>query len=199
MKRYAPAAARNRGPILKVLRQVLPATGTILEIASGTGEHAIHFAEALSRLEWQPSDVDPAALESLAAHAADAALTNLRPGIVLDSRDDDWGAAANDVAAIVCINMIHIAPWACCEGLVRGAGRTLDRGAPLVTYGPYRFDGSFTAPSNETFDAALRHRDASWGVRDLSDVERIANTAGLDLARVVDMPANNHIVVFHRR
>jgi hypothetical protein len=196
VKRHAPATARNRDPILDVLRDVLPPSGTVLEIASGSGEHASYFAAALPNIRWQPTDPDRDALASIAAHAAEHPKGNLLAPLALDVLAD-W--PVDDVAAIVCINMIHIAPWACCEALMRGAGHHLPSGGPLVTYGPYRFDGAFTAPSNETFDASLRHRNPEWGVRDLSDVTRVAAEQDLVRERVVALPANNHCVVFRRR
>jgi cyclopropane fatty-acyl-phospholipid synthase-like methyltransferase len=199
VKRHAPATMRNREPIVAVLREVLPASVDVLEIASGTGEHAVFFAAALAGVRWQPSDADPQALASIAAHAAEAGLANLRAPLPLDVTADDWGAAAERCGAIVCINMIHIAPWAATEGLMRGAGKYLPPGGLLVTYGPYRFDGAFTAPSNKTFDAALRHEDPAWGVRDLADVTRAAEAEGLERTRIVAMPANNHLLVFERR
>ncbi len=197
MKRFAPAAARNRDPILEVLRRVLPSEGKVLEIASGTGEHAMHFAAALPALTWQPSDISAEAIDSIEAHRADGP-RNVLPAVVLDVRDADWGEAARDLSAMLCINMIHIAPWSCGEALLRGAGIHLPAGAPLLLYGPYRFHGRFTAPSNETFDASLRHRDPSWGVRDVDDITRAAEPHGLAHEETVAMPANNHVLVFRR-
>lgn len=195
-KRNAPAAERNRGPILEVLREVLPAHGLVLEIASGTGQHAVHFAAALPHLEFQPTDVDPAALGSVQAWVADAGLPNVRPPVPLDVCEPRWPVEAAD--AIFCANMIHIAPWAATLGLFAGAERVLPLGAPLVLYGPFAFSGRFTAPSNEAFDQSLRGRDPAWGVRDLDDVTRIAEQHGLARERLVEMPANNHTVVFRR-
>jgi hypothetical protein len=197
MKRHAPAAARNREPILAVLRRTLPEHGKLLEVASGTGEHAVYFASALEGLRWQPSDVSDDALASIDAHRI-AGPSNVLPALRLDVTQQAWGDAALDVSAMLCINMIHIAPWSCCSGLLRGAGRHLPPGAPLLLYGPFRFDGRFTAPSNETFDASLRHRDPAWGVRDLADVTREAERYGLRRDEVIDMPANNHVIVFRR-
>jgi hypothetical protein len=183
---------------LGVLRQALPARGKVLEIASGTGEHAVYFARQLPHLTWQPTDVTPEALMSIEAHRAEAELDNLLAPAILDVRDDDWGEAAADAAAMVCVNMIHISPWSCCEGLLRGASRVLAFGGPLVLYGPFRFEGKFTAPSNAAFDASLRASDPSWGVRDLRDVTASARTHGLVRDRVVALPANNHAVVFRK-
>lgn len=196
MKQYAPAADRNRGPILAAIRDVLPAAGLVLEIASGTGQHATFFAAALPGLTFVPSDVDPVNLESIRAHVAEAKLANLRPPLRIDVTDQDWAIAGAD--AVICSNMLHIAPWAATLGLFRGAGRLLPAGAPLVTYGPYRFAGAFTAPSNAAFDASLRARDPRWGVRDVADVERVAVEQGFSLEQTIEMPANNHLLVFRR-
>lgn len=195
MKRHAPAAERNREPILEVLRRVLPELGRALEIASGSGEHAVHFARSLPGIVWQPSDPDPGALASIEAWRGEAGLTNLLAPITLDT-SEEWSAPPAD--AIVCINMIHIAPWQACEGLLRGSALLLPPGGLLYLYGPFRFDGRFTAPSNEAFDASLRARDPSWGVRDLAEVTALAITRGFVPGEVIAMPANNHSVIFHR-
>jgi cyclopropane fatty-acyl-phospholipid synthase-like methyltransferase len=192
----APAAARNRDPILAVLREVLPATGTVLEIAAGTGEHAVHFAAALPRLFWQPTDPDEHARASIAAHAAAAGLANMLPALALDASAAVWPVGHAD--AIVSINMIHIAPWHATEGLMAGAARLLPRGAPLYLYGPYRVHGEHTVPSNAAFDESLRARDPAWGVRDLDEVVALAAGHGHRLERTVAMPANNLSVVFRR-
>lgn len=197
-RRYAPATARNRAPILEVLRRVLPAEGVVLELASGTGEHAVHFAAALPGLTWQPSDPSPEARASIAAWRAEAALPNLRPPLPLDvvapwPLDD-----VAPLAAIVCINMIHIAPWAATEALFAGAARALAPGAPLVTYGPYRFGGAFTADSNAAFDADLRARDPRWGVRDIDDLTALAASHAIARVETVELPANNHALIWRR-
>jgi hypothetical protein len=196
MKRYAAAAERNRGPILDVLRQVLPATGLVLEIASGTGQHVACFAAALPALTFQPTDVDDEALASVREWVAEAGLANVRPPLRLDTRWPEWPVERAD--AIFCANMVHIAPWAATEGLLAGAGRVLPAGGALCLYGPFRFGGRFTAPSNEAFDASLRARDPAWGVRDLDAIEAAAATCGLARAALFEMPANNHSVVFRR-
>jgi SAM-dependent methyltransferase len=193
MKRCAPAAERNAEPILAVLRGVLPERGTVLEIASGTGQHAVHMARALPEITWQPTDADPDALASISAWVADARLPNLRPPLVLDVTGE-WPMARAD--AVVCINMIHISPWSATEALFAGAIRVLPAAGPLVTYGPYRFHGRFRAPSNQAFDADLRGRDPAWGVRDVDDLEREAASHGFTLAETLAMPANNHTLVF---
>jgi len=193
----SPAALRNRGPILDVLRRVMPARGTVLEIASGSGEHAVHFAAGLPHLSWQPTDLDPDALASIAAHRDAAGAPNLLPPIELDAVAPFWPVAHAD--AIVSINMIHIAPWSAAEGLVAGAGRMLAPGAVLFLYGPFKEDGRHTAPSNAAFDASLRTSNKEWGVRDLAEVAALAGRHGLDFAERVAMPANNLSVVFRRR
>jgi hypothetical protein len=197
LKRYAPATERNREPILAVLRDVLPTAGVVLEIAAGSGEHAVFFAAALPGLAWQPTDRDGENLSSIADHRADAALANLRAPLRLDVTEPAW---TRDLAAdaVVCVNMIHIAPWEACLGLLAGASALLAPGNPLYLYGPYCFDGAFTAASNAEFDASLRARDPRWGVRDLDEVTRAAEAVGLARERVVAMPANNHSVVFRR-
>ncbi|PWC36973.1 SAM-dependent methyltransferase [Azospirillum sp. TSO22-1] len=188
----APATGRNRDPILAVLRRVLPARGTVLEVAGGTGQHAAHFAEALPDLVWQPTDPDPAHRASIAAWTE--GLPNVRPPLALDATRRPWPVERAD--AVLCINMIHIAPWAACLGLLAGAAEILASGAPLVLYGPYRRGGAHTAPSNAAFDANLRARNPEWGVRDLEAVAHAA--AGFVLDEVVEMPANNLTVVFRR-
>ncbi|KGX72125.1 methyltransferase small domain protein [Burkholderia pseudomallei TSV28] len=196
-RQWAPAAERNREPILAVLKRVLPARGAVLEIASGTGQHAVHFAAALPDLVWQPTDVDAAARESIAAWVADAALPNLRAPLALDVCVEPWPLAAAD--AIVCVNMIHIAPWAAVCALFVGAARALPDGGVLYLYGPYRRGGAHTAESNAQFDAQLRRRNPAWGVRDLEAVVELGGASGLALDEVVEMPANNLSVVFRKR
>ncbi len=196
-KRHAEATTRNRDPILEVLRRVLPPQGTVLEIASGSGEHAIHFATHLPHLAWQPSDDSSDARLSVDAWRAGTALANLRAPIALDACSEAWGVDRAD--AVVCINMIHIAPWRACEGLMRGAARVLPPAGVLFLYGPFMRDGAHTAPSNEAFDRDLRSRDPSWGVRALEAVTAEATRNGLERVEVVAMPANNLSVVFRRR
>ncbi|WP_244815953.1 DUF938 domain-containing protein [Caballeronia sp. Lep1P3] len=193
-RRRASAAERNRDAILAVLARVLPQSGVVLEIASGTGQHAVHCAAALAGIVWQPSDADPAARNSIAAWRAHAGLANLSAPLSIDVTQGDWGIG--EVAAVVCINMIHIAPWQAAEALVRGAGARLAPGGVLYLYGPYRRNGAHTAPSNEAFDAQLRATDPRWGVRDMEAVEALARGAGFALADVVAMPANNFSVIF---
>ncbi len=196
-RRSAPHVARNADPIAAVLRSVLPGRGLVLEVASGTGEHAVHFAAAFPDLQWQPSDPDPTALRSIEAWRAEVGLINLLAPLPLDVRADSWPVARAD--AILSINMVHISPWSATAGLIRGAGRLLWPGAPLYLYGPYRQAGVETAPSNEAFDQSLRSRDPSWGLRDLEDVVAEAEANGFRLETVVPMPANNLSVVLRKR
>lgn len=195
-RRMAPATERNREAILAVLRGVLPQSGTVLEIASGTGQHAVHFAAALPGLTWQPSDLDATHRESIAAWTAHAQLANVLPPLAIDVRQEPWGIDAVD--AIVCINMIHIAPWAAAEALFTGAGKRLGPGGVLYLYGPYRRHGAHTAPSNEAFDRQLKVADAEWGVRDMEDVIALGAAHGLTCGEPVPMPANNFSLVFRK-
>jgi len=193
----SPAAARNREPILKVLRAHMPARGRVLEIAAGSGEHAVAFAGALPGLEWTPSDPSAEARASIAAWAEAAGLPNLRPALALDVLDEA-GWPEEPFAALVCINMIHISPWAATEGLMRLAGRVLPAGGLLVAYGPYREAEVPLAPSNAAFDESLRARDPAWGLRDRDAVAAAAKAEGLALTRRVEMPANNLTLLFRR-
>jgi hypothetical protein len=195
--RTAPAVARNRDPILAVLRRVLPKQGTVLQIAEGTGEHAVHFAAALPGLTWQPTDRDAAALRSIAAWREQVGSPNLLAPLELDVASQSWPVERAD--AVLCINMIHISPWRATEGLMAGTARVLPSGGVLFLYGPYKEGGVHTAPSNEAFDADLRARNPEWGVRDLDDVRALAARHGFDFAERVAMPANNLSVVFRRR
>lgn len=195
MKRHAPAAARNRAPLLAVLQRVLPARGTLLEVASGTGQHAAFFAEAMPGLVIQPSDPSPEQRASIAAWAADAALPNLRPPLALDVRDPRWPLEEAD--AVLCINMFQVAPLSAAAGLFAGAARLLGERGVLLTYGPYREAGAHTSPGNEAFDASLRQRHEGWGVRDIeSELVPRARAAGLALSERVAMPAHNLTLVW---
>jgi SAM-dependent methyltransferase len=193
----SPAVARNRDPILAVLRSFLPSGGTVLEIASGTGEHAEYFARHLPHLVWQPTDPDPDALASISAHRSAAQLGNLLAPVRLDVTASDWPIRQAD--AVVSINMIHISPWIAAQGLMSGAARLLSAGEVLYLYGPFKENGIHTAPSNAAFDASLRARDPLWGVRDVSDVCELAGSHGFEFAERVAMPANNLSLVFRRR
>ena len=195
-RQHAPATARNRGPILDVLRLILPLSGPVLEVASGTGEHVVHFARAFPMLEWQPSDPSREARHSIDAWIAAEGLENVRSPLDLDAASDSW--PIDHAAAMVCINMIHISPWASTEGLMLGASRILDAGAPLYLYGPFRQSPKALAPSNAAFDEDLRTRDPRWGLRDLDEVSVCADSFGFVLDRVVEMPANNLSVIFCR-
>ena len=196
MKRHAPAAGRNREPIAAVLTEELPPSGVMLEIASGTGEHAVHFARTFPHLDWQPSDPDPDARESIATWREEAGLPNLLSPLELDAADADWPLANAD--AVLCINMVHISPVAATEGLVAGAARLLAPGAPLILYGPY-FDAEVeTAPSNLAFDCDLRSRNPEWGLRPVEWLDGLAQNAGFRRTRRVAMPANNLTLVYRR-
>ncbi|MEF8834340.1 MAG: DUF938 domain-containing protein [Halofilum sp. (in: g-proteobacteria)] len=194
---HSPAAARNAEPILAQLRRILPATGRVLEIASGTGQHAVHFASALKGVEWQPSDTDPEALRTIRARVEQAALSNPRPPLTLDVQAAEWPLEHAD--AIVCVNLLHIAPWAATRGLLAGAARCLPPAGVLVIYGPFRIAGEHTAESNARFDADLRARDAQWGIRNIRDVAATATEHGLNHEETIALPANNHLLIFRQR
>lgn len=195
-RRQAPATERNRDAILDVLRRVLPPTGLVLEIASGTGQHAVHFAAALPGVTWQPSDPDGDSRESIAAWTAHAGLGNVKAPLALDVTQTPWPVQQAD--AVVCINMIHIAPWAAAQALIAGAGRVLGDGGVLYLYGPYRRDGAHTAPSNAAFDAQLRASNADWGVRDMEAVIALGEAAGFRCDEPVPMPANNFSLILRK-
>jgi len=192
----APATQRNREPILAVLKRVLPAEGTVLEIASGTGEHAVFFAAALPGITWQPSDPAPSHLKSIEAWRAASAVPNVRAPLALDVEISPWPIVRADT--VVNINMIHIAPWSACVALMKGAAALLNPGGLLFMYGPFKRDGKHTSESNEAFDLRLRSEDPRWGVRDLNDAAAAAAEAGFALEEVVAMPANNLSVLFRR-
>lgn len=195
-KRHAPATLRNRDAIADVLSDWLPATGTVLEIASGSGEHIVHFAAAFPHLDWQPSDPDPAGLASIAAWRAEAGLANIAPTLALDAAADIWPIGQAD--AILCINMVHISPWAATLGLFAGASRLLPPGAPLILYGPYIELGVPTAESNLAFNVSLRGRNPAWGLRDIDDLKAAAAVTGFAFAERRAMPANNLMLLFRR-
>lgn len=196
-RRRAPATERNRAPIAAVIGPLLPAGATILEVASGTGEHAAYFAGLFPDRIWQPSDCDEAALASIAGWRDQARLANLRAPLRLDAAAVEWPEVRAD--AILCVNMVHISPWGATEGLMRGAGRLLAPGAPLILYGPYLRAGRPTAPSNLAFDASLKARDPEWGLREVAAVAAEAAACGMDFERLFEMPANNLILLFRRR
>jgi SAM-dependent methyltransferase len=196
IRHSAPAAERNKDAILEVLARVLPASGLVVEIASGTGQHVVHFARSLPGLTWQPTEPDPQMRRSIAAWREDAGLANVLAPLELGVCRPDWPVDRADAA--VCINMIHISPWHATGQLMAGCGRILRPGGILYLYGPYRRSGRHTAPSNEAFDESLRQRNPQWGVRDLEAVVEVAGRHGLELSEVVEMPANNLSVVFVR-
>lgn len=198
-RQRSPSAARNRQPILEVLHRVLPARAKVLEIAAGSGEHAVFFAAAQPGWDWQPSDPDASARASIAAWIESEDVRNVRAPLDIDVRRDIWGVEGEEpYDAILSCNMIHISPWESALGLIAGAARLLAPDGQLILYGPFKRDGQHTAPSNEAFDASLKSRDSSWGVRDLVDVEREENARGFTLREIVEMPANNLTVMFQR-
>lgn len=197
-RRFAAATARNRTPILEVLRRFVPPSANVLEIASGSGEHAVFLAPRLGAASWQPSDRDPSARRSIDAWVKHLQVSDVRPAIDLDVTRRPWPTLSATPDVVVCINMIHIAPWAACEALFEGAADLLAPGGLVYLYGPYRREGRHTAPSNEEFDASLRSRNPEWGVRDLESVTEVATARGMTLLEVVPMPANNFSVVYRR-
>ena len=192
----SPAAERNKDPILTVLSRVLPSSGLVVEIASGTGQHVVHFARALPRLDWQPSDPDPTLRDSIRAHTAAQELDNVADPVDLDVLSEQWPLERAD--AVLCSNLIHIAPWPATEGLLRGASLLLESRAPLIVYGPFMRDGRHTSTSNERFDASLKHRNPAWGIRDLDVVCRLARRHQLECDEIVAMPANNLTVILRK-
>jgi hypothetical protein len=195
-RRHAPATLRNREPILAVLTRIFHTPGSVLEVASGSGEHAVWFAGKLPHRIWQPSDPDAGARASIASWQREAKQSNLLPPVDLDASAAAWPVVASD--AVVCINMIHIAPIEACDGLFAGAARILAPGAPLYMYGPYKRNGAHTAESNARFDEGLRAQNPAWGVRDLEDVIARAARHGLRHEETIAMPANNQSLVFRR-
>ena len=194
LRRHSPAAERNRGPILAQLQRLLGPSGTLLEIASGSGQHAAHCAAALPGWQWQPSEGDAPSLRSIEIWCA--GLPNVRPPLWLDVTATEWPGAPRTVDAVFCANLLHIAPWAASAGLMAGSARHLRAGGLLVVYGPFIVDGLPTAPSNLAFDADLRSRDPAWGLRRLDAVRALAGQAGLSLSERIEMPANNLCLVF---
>ena len=196
MKRHAPATARNSEPLAEVLAGELPNEGLVLEIASGTGEHAVFMARRFPALDWQPSDCATDALHSVDAWAQEAGLANLRPAIALDAAAGDWPVESAD--AVLCVNMVHISPWQATVGLFEGAGRVLASGAPLILYGPFVEDDVETAPSNLAFDESLKTRDPAWGLRQVGELDGLARANRLSRAARHIMPANNLVLVYRR-
>lgn len=194
VRKHAPATLRNRDAIVDVLQTILPESGVALEIASGSGEHVACFAAAFPKLVWQPSDPDPEARASISAWCAGR--ENILPPLALDAASSNW--SVDEVAAILCINMVHISPWRATIGLMRGASQRLSSGAPLYLYGPYRREDVQTAESNEAFDRSLRSRNPEWGLRNVSDMIALAEQNGLVFERLVEMPANNLSLIFRK-
>lgn len=192
-----PAAERNKEPILAALRECLPPAGLVLEVASGTGQHVVHFAKALGHLVWQPSDPDAEFRACIENRIRYEGLENVRTPLELDVRDRPWPVSGVDV--VLCVNMIHVAPWEATRALMSGCGDALSPRGVLFLYGPYRRFGAHTAPSNEAFDSRLKAENPAWGVRDLEEVGKAGSRVGLSLDRVIEMPANNFSVVFSRR
>lgn len=193
----APAALRNRDLILEILRAYLPPQGLVLEIASGSGQHCIRFGEGFPHHVIQPSDPNPEARASIDAWVAESGAANVRQALAIDAAEDVWPIKTAD--AILCINMIHIAPWRAACGLFAGGAKLLLSGAPLYLYGPFKSDGCHTAPSNEAFDASLRQENPEWGVRDLEAVAALAASCGFEAPKIIEMPANNLSLVFRRQ
>jgi Protein of unknown function (DUF938) len=196
VRQQAPAAARNREPIAQVLADELPAVGTVLEVASGTGEHVLHFAAKFPQLHWQPSDPDADARASISAWSADSGLGNIAAPLALDAAQRDWPISKAD--AVVCINMAHISPLTASEGLVRAAGEMLPAGAPLIFYGPWLEEGVETAASNLEFDTWLKVRNPAFGLRPVSWMDGLAASRGLRRTRRVAMPANNIMLIYRK-
>jgi Protein of unknown function (DUF938) len=195
-RRSAPAALRNREPIAEVLSEWLPERGIVLEIASGTGEHAVFFAERFPQLEWQPSDVHPDALQSIEAWREGAGVNNMLPPVMLNAAASDWPVASAN--AVLSINMVHISPWASALGLIHGAARLLPSGEPLILYGPWLKEDVPTVPSNLAFDADLRARDPEWGLRTVEEFAAAAQERGFVLEQTRAMPANNLMLLFRK-
>lgn len=195
-RRHAPATLRNRDAITAVLRDHLPPNGTVLEIASGSGEHIVYFAAAFPALRWQPSDCEPAALASIAEWTAEAGATNVAAPLSLDVERSPW--PVSQANAIVCINMVHISPWSASEALFAGASALLPPGAPLYLYGPFLRHDVMTAPSNLAFDTSLKQRNPAWGLRDVAAIDALAESQGLARSALIEMPANNLSLVYRR-
>ena len=189
-----PSPERNKEPILEVFRRVLPSSCTVLEVASGSGQHAVFFAENLPGITWLPTDIDEKRLASIRAWRDDSGELNLLEPIRLDVLADNWDI--DEVEVVFSANMVHITPWECCIGLLDGARRHVTPGGQLILYGPFRVDGEHTAPSNATFDESLRERDPRWGIRDLEAIRDAAS--GFVLEERVEMPANNQVLIFRR-
>jgi predicted O-methyltransferase YrrM len=197
---FSPSASRNGAPILSTLQRLLPSNASVLEIGSGTGEHAVSFAAAMPHLTWYPSDPDPDARASAASWISFTGLGNVCAPRDIDVCASLWGVEQDaPFDAVISLNMVHIAPWSASVGLFAGAGRMLRAGALLILYGPFMRDGAHNAPSNAAFDLSLKGRNPCWGVRDIADLERLVEGSGLGLRETIEMPANNRLLVFARR
>ena len=201
LKQYAPATQRNREHILEVLLRVLPSSGDILEVASGTGEHSLFFAPAFSPRLWIPSDPNPIARDSIEAWREESLIDNIQPPLNINVENSSWEIENKElnITTIVNINMIHISPWKACLGLMEGANRILPSEGILYLYGPYKQGGKHTAPSNESFNQYLRGENPEWGVKNLEDVIKVAEDKGLIFQEKVDMPANNLSVILQKK
>ena len=195
-RRHAPATLRNRDVIAQVLRKILPESGIVLEIASGSGEHVVHFAAAFADLHWQPSDCEQSALRSIAAWTAESGVANVLPPVLTDVEQEAWPVRHAD--AILCINMVHISPWSATLALLRHAAALLPAGAPLYLYGPFVRHDVMTAESNVAFDASLKARNPAWGLRDIADIDDAAAACGFVRVELIEMPANNLSLVYRR-
>lgn len=193
---FSQAADRNKHAIVDVLQDVLPSSGTVLEIASGSGQHIVHFAQAMTQLDWQPSDPQPVNRQSIRSHSDDAELSNVAAPLDIDVTQMPWPIV--EVEAIVCINMLHIAPWQAAIALFQGAAEVLARNSALVTYGPYRRGGQFTSGGDESFDASLRSQNVDWGIRNVEDLTALASEHQFTLTNTIAMPANNFTLLFSR-
>ena len=196
MKRHAPATARNSGPIAERLAEELPAKGVVLEVAAGTGEHAVFLSRRFPALSWLPSDADPGALDSIKAWREEGEASNLLAPVGLDAASPDWSIPHVD--AILCVNMVHISPWKASEGLFAGAGRALEAGAPLILYGPFLEEQTLIAQSNFAFDESLKSRDPQWGLRDVAALDQLSAKHGLTRSARYEMPANNLLLVWRK-
>ena len=193
-----PATRRNREPIAEAMADHLPPTGTVLEIASGSGQHAVHFAAKFPGLTFQPSDCDERNLVSIRAWIADSGLSNLQQPLLIDATEGQFPVPDSSVDVVFNANMVHISPWEACLGLLKGSAQCLRQGGMLIMYGPYQLGGTHTAPSNAAFDQDLRSRDPRWGVRHLEEVQQIAESHRLTLQKRIPMPANNQLVCYRR-
>ena len=198
MKHHAPAAERNRDPILSAIAPILGPEARVLEIGSGTGQHAAYFTERMPRWIWQPTDIKPEALQSIEEYRKESSSSGFLPALELDVTNSEWPRPSEGYDAIYCANVIHISPWTACLAILNGAAKALAPGGKLLFYGPYRFSGVLSPESNQAFDARLRAEDPSWGIRDVVDIAAAARPLGFDEPRAIAMPANNHVLVLDK-